>query len=345
MKGTYKAVEVSAPGVLRIVERSLSEPGAGQVRIRVEACGVCHTDAATVRGNYPGLTLPRVPGHEVVGRIEALGRGVSRWKIGQRVGVGLIAGEDGVCEPCRRGDSVNCQNPVVLGVNVDGGYAEVLIAEARGIASIPDELSSADAAPLLCAGITTYNALRNAGLRGGDLVAVQGIGGLGHLGVQFARHMGFHTVAIGRGREKEKLAKDLGAHVYIDAASEEPATVLQRMGGARAILATATSGGAMGALVSGLSSRGKLIVVGVPQDPIQLNAFPLVFGGRSIYGSLTGTPMDGEDTLAFSVLENIRPMIETLPLEQAADAYARIIEGKARFRMVLVPNDGVAQRA
>jgi D-arabinose 1-dehydrogenase-like Zn-dependent alcohol dehydrogenase len=342
MKGTYKAVEVSAPGTLRVVERPLAEPGAGQVRIRVEACGICHTDAATVTGTYPGLKLPRVPGHEVVGRIEALGSGVSQWKIGQRVGIGLIAGEDGVCEPCRRGDIVNCQSPVTTGVTVDGGYAEVMIAEARGIASIPDELSSAEAAPLLCAGITTYNALRNAGLRGGDLVAVQGIGGLGHLGVQFARHMGFRTVAIGRGREKEKLAKDLGAHVYIDAAVDDAAAVLQRMGGARAILATATSGDAMGPLVSGLATRGKLIVVGVPGDPIQLNAFPLVFGGRSIYGSLTGTPIDNEDTLAFSVLENIRPTIETFPLEQAAEAYGRMMQGKARFRVVLVTKDGVA---
>jgi propanol-preferring alcohol dehydrogenase len=342
MKRTYRAVEVSAPGNLHLVERPIVEPGAGQVRIRVEACGICHTDAATVTGTYPGLTLPRVPGHEVVGRIEALGSGVSRWKIGQRVGVGLIAGEDGVCEPCRRGDIVNCQNPVVSGVTMDGGYAEVMIAEARGIAAIPDELSSAEAAPLLCAGITTYNALRNAGLRGGDLVAVQGIGGLGHLAVQFARHMGFRTVAIARGREKEKLAKDLGAHVYIDSAVDDPSAVLQRIGGARAILATATSGDAMGPLVSGLSARGKLIVVGVPGDPIQLNAFPLVFGGRSIYGSLTGTPIDSEDTLAFSVLENIHPMIETAPLERAADAYARMMEGKARFRMVLVTRDGAA---
>jgi len=336
VRDTYKAVGVYEPGRLQVVERSISEPSAGQVRIRVEACGICHTDVATVTGTYPGLTLPRVPGHEVVGRIEALGAGVSRWKIGQRVGVGLIAGEDGVCEPCRRGDIVNCQNPVTPGVTVDGGYAEVMIAEARGIASIPDELTSAEAAPLPCAGITTYNALRNAGLRGGDLVAVQGIGGLGHLGIQFARHMGFRTVAIGRRREKEKLAKDLGAHVYIDTAVDDAAAVLQRMGGARAILATATSGDAMGPLVSGLAVAGKLIVVGVPQDPIQLNAFPLVFGGRSIYGSLTGTPIDSEDTLAFSVLENIRPMIETVPLEQAADAYARMMQGKARFRMVLV---------
>lgn len=340
---TYTAVEVSAPGELRVVERRVAEPGPGQVRIRVEACGICHTDAATVMGGYPGLTLPRVPGHEVIGRIEALGFGVSRWKIGQRVGVGLIAGEDGICEPCRRGDAVNCQNPVVSGVTTDGGYAEVMIAEARGISSVPDEFGSAEAAPLLCAGVTTYNALRSAGLRAGDLVAVQGVGGLGHLGVQFSRHMGFRTVAIGRGREKEKLARDLGAHVYIDAASEDAAAALQRLGGARAILATGTSGAAMGPLVSGLGVRGKFIVVGVPQDPIQLNAFPLAFGGRSVYGSLTGTPIDGEDTLAFSVLENIRPMIETFPLEKAADGFARMMDGKARFRVVLVTKDGLAR--
>jgi propanol-preferring alcohol dehydrogenase len=345
MAKTYKAVEVSAPGELRVVDRQVSEPGAGQVRIRVEACGICHTDAATVMGVYPGLTLPRVPGHEVIGRIEAIGSAVSKWKVGQRVGVGLIAGEDGVCEPCRRGDSVNCQDPVVSGVSVDGGYAEVMIAEARGIVSVPDELKSAEAAPLLCAGVTTYNALRNAGLRGGDLVAVQGIGGLGHLGVQFARHLGFHTVAIGKGRDKEKLAKDLGAHVYIDTSVDDAAAALQRMGGARAILATAPSGSSMGPLMSGLAVRGKLIVVGVPNDEIRLNAFPLVFGGRSVYGSLTGTPIDSEDTLDFSVLENIRPMIETVPLEKAAEGYARMMEGKARFRMVLVTKDGAAQRA
>ncbi len=342
MKKTYKAAEVSEPGVLRVVERQVSEPGAGQVRIRVEACGICHTDAATITGVYPSLNLPRVPGHEVVGRIEALGSGVSRWKLGQRVGVGFFGGEDGVCEPCRRQDIVNCQNPVIPGVTVDGGYAEMMIAEARGISSIPDELTSVEAAPLLCAGLTTYNALRNAGLRGGDLVAVQGIGGLGHLGVQFARQMGFRTVAIGRGRDKEKLAKDLGAHLYIDTAAEDATAALQRMGGARAILATGTSGNAMGSLVSGLAVRGKLIVVGVPQDQMQLSAFPLVFGGRSIYGSLTGTPIDNEDTLAFSVLQNIRPMIETVPLEQAADAYARMMQGKARFRMVLVTKNGIA---
>src|SRR3984893_8641957 len=306
MNSTYKAVEVSAPGNLRVVERLVREPGPGQVRIRVEACGICHTDAATVMGAYPGLTLPRVPGHEVDGRIEALGSGVSKWKIGQRVGVGLIAGEDGVCESCRRGDSVNCQNPVTLGVTVDGGYAEVMIAEARALASIPDELTSAAAAPLLCAGITTYNALRNAGLRAGDLIAVQGIGGLGHLGVQFARHMGFHTVAIGRGRDKEKLAQDLGAHAYIDATVEDGAAALQRMGGARAILATGTSGAAIGPLVSGLATRGKLLVVGVPADPIQLNDLSLLFGRKSVYRTLTAGPIDSDFPLPFSALANIR---------------------------------------
>jgi len=332
---TYKAVEVTKPGTLRMVERQIQKPGAGQVRIRVEACGICHTDAATIEGIYPGLTLPRVPGHEVVGRIEALGSGVSKWKIGQRVGVGFFGGEDGVCEPCRRGDSVNCQNLVIPGITTDGGYAESMIAEARAIASIPDELTSTEAAPLLCAGVTTYNALRNAGLRGGDLVAVQGIGGLGHLGVQFARQLGFRTVAIGRGSDKKKLAQDLGAHVYINTEIDDIAAVLQRMGGARAILATAPSGDAMGPLVSGLAARGKLIVVGVPQDEIHLSAFPLVFGGRSIYGSLTGTAIDSEDTLAFSVLENIRPMIQTFSLDQATEAYANMMQGKARFRVVL----------
>src|SRR5882724_11965289 len=336
MSDTYKAVEVTTPGTLRVVERQVREPGAGQVRIRVEACGVCHTDAATVEGIFPGLTFPRVPGHEVVGRIEAIGPGVSRWGIGQRVGVGFFGGEDGTCEPCRRGDSVNCQNPVYPGITTDGGYAEVMIAEARGLASIPDALTPAEAAPLLCAGLTTYNALRNAGLRSGDLVAVQGIGGLGHLGVQFARHMGFHTVAIARGSEKKKLAEDLGAHLYVDSATEDGAAALHRMGGADAILATATSGEAIGRLVGGLAARGKLIVVGAPQDPIQLNAAQLIFGARSIHGALTGTAVDNEDTLAFSVLQNIRPMIHTFPLDKAAEAYSGMMQGKARFRMVLV---------
>jgi propanol-preferring alcohol dehydrogenase len=339
MTGTYRAVEVSAPGTLQVVARALVEPGAGQVRIRVDACGVCHTDAATVTGAYPGLRLPRVPGHEVVGLVDAVGPSVDKWAVGQRVGVGFFGGEDGVCEACRRGDFVNCQNPVIPGITVDGGYAEMMIAESRGLAAIPDDLTSVEAAPLLCAGITTYNALRNAGLRGGDLVAVQGIGGLGHLGIQFARHMGFRTVALGRGREKAQLATDLGAHIYIDTTDDDAVAVLQRLGGARAILATGTSGAVMGPLASGLAARGKFIVVGVPRDPIQLSASPLVFGGRSIYGALTGTPIDNEDTLAFSVQEHIRPMIETCRLDHAAEAYARMMAGEARFRMVLTMND------
>jgi D-arabinose 1-dehydrogenase-like Zn-dependent alcohol dehydrogenase len=335
MESTYKAVEVPAPGSFRVVERRITEPASGQVRIRIEACGVCHSDSATVQGNFPGLNLPRVPGHEVVGRIEKIGPNVSKWKLGQRVGVGFFGGEDGQCEPCRRGDFVNCLDPVVTGITTDGGYAEVIIAEARALVSIPDELNPVEAAPLLCAGITTYNALRNAGLRAGDLVAVQGVGGLGHLGIQFARQMGFRTVAIARGKDKEKLAKELGAHLYIDTQTQEAGAELQRIGGAKAILATVTSGSAMGTLVSGLSVRGKLIVLGVPADAIHLNAMPLVFGGRSIYGSLTGTAIDGHDTLAFSVLQNVRPMIETAPLDEAPNAYARMMEGKARFRMVL----------
>jgi propanol-preferring alcohol dehydrogenase len=335
MSRTYKAVEVTAPGTLRVVERPVREPGPGQVRIRVEACGVCHSDAATVTGMYPGLSLPRVPGHEVVGRIDAVGEHVSRWTVGQRVGLGFFGGEDGTCEPCRRGDIVHCLRPVVPGVTVDGGYAELMIAEARGIASIPDELGPVEAAPLLCAGVTTYNALRNASLRGGDLVAVQGIGGLGHLAIQFARRMGYRTVALGRGSEKEPLARELGAHAYVDTGKDDAIAVLQRMGGARAILATAPSGAAMGPLVAGLAPGGKLIVVAVPEDPIQVSAFPLVFGGRSIYGTLTGTAIDEEDTLAFSVLTGVRPMIETAPLDRAADAYARMMDGRARFRMVL----------
>ena len=345
MAKTYKAVEVSAPGSLRVVERTISEPGPGQVRIRVEVCGICHTDAATVTGIYPGLNLPRVPGHEVVGRIEALGSGVSRWKIGQRVGVGFFGGEDGVCEPCRRGDIVNCQNAVIPGVTVDGGYAEVMIAEARGIASIPDELGSAEAAPLLCAGITTYNALRNAGLRGGDLVAVQGIGGLGILVSNLRDTWGSRLSPSDVEATRKSLRKIWARTSTSIRAVDDAAAALQRLGGARAILATAPSGDAMGPLVSGLAARGKLIVVGVPQDQIQLNAFPLVFGGRSIYGSLAGTAIDTEDALAFSVLKNIRPMIETVPLEQAADAYARMMQGKARFRMVLTTKDGLAQSA
>lgn len=332
---TYKAIQVTKPGKLNLVELPIREPGPGQVRIRVEACGVCHSDVATVEGQFPGLTLPRVPGHEVVGRIEETGPDVSNWKIGQRVGVGFFGGQDGECEACQRGDFVNCAHPIVTGITSDGGYAEVMIAETRALTLIPDELTSTEAAPLLCAGITTFNALRKAGLRAGDLVAIQGVGGLGHLGIQFARRMGFKTVALNRGNEKEKLAKDLGAHVYLDTSADDVVSILQRMGGADAILATAPKGDAIAALMGGLAVHGKLIVVAVPNDPLPINAFPIVFGERSIVGSLTGKAIDNQDTLDFSVLQNVRPMIETVPLERAAEAYAKMMAGNARFRMVL----------
>jgi len=334
MKDTYKAVEVSAPGIFRMVERSVSMPGPGQVRIRVEACGVCHSDAATVEGQFPGIAYPRVPGHEAIGRIDSVGSGVTNWKVGQRVGVGFFGGEDGTCEACRRGESAYCQNPIITGITTDGGYAEVMIAEARALALIPDELESEDAAPLVCAGITTFNALRNAG-RAGDTVAIQGIGGLGHLGVQYARKMGFRTVAIGFGPDTEHLADRLGAHLYIDAKAEDVTAALQKLGGADVILATAPSGGAIGNLLPGLAVRGKLVVVGVSDDAIPLNGLSLIFGGRSVVGSLTGRAIETQDTLDFSVLTDVRPMIETLPLAKAEEAYNRMKESKARFRMVL----------
>jgi alcohol dehydrogenase, propanol-preferring len=332
---TYRAVEVSSPGIFSLVERKITVPGAGQVRIRVEACGVCHSDAGTVEAQLPGVVYPRVPGHEAIGRIDEIGQGVTTWKVGQRVGVGFFGGEDGTCESCRRGDTAYCRNPIITGVTSDGGYAEMMIAEARALVLIPDELKSEDAAPLVCAGITTFNALRNAG-RAGDTVAIQGIGGLGHLGVQFARKMGFRTVAIGGGPDKEHLATKLGAHVYIDAKAEDAAAALQKLGGADVILATAPSGSAIGSLLPGLGVRGQLVVVGVSDDAIPLAGVPLVFGGRSVVGSLTGRAIETQDTLDFSVLAEVRPIIETRPLAKAEEAYKRMMDGKARFRMVLM---------
>ncbi len=335
MAKTYKAVEVTGPGNLRIVERPIPEPDKGQVLIRVEACGICHTDSLTVEGQFPGLSFPRVPGHEVAGRIEAVGSGASAWSAGQRVGVGFFGGYDGHCELCRRGDFINCKNLTVSGISVDGGYAEMMLADANAVVSLPDSLKAVYAGPLLCAGVTTYNALRNAPLRSGDLVAVQGVGGLGHLGIQFARRMGFRTVAIARGIEKEKLARELGASSYINAETEDPAAALQRMGGAKVILATAASSRSMGPLIAGLAPRGRLVVVGASAEPIQVDAVQLLFGARSIEGSLTGTAIDIEDTLAFSVAQNVRPIIEMVPLEHAAEAYARMMRNEARFRIVL----------
>ena len=341
MGATYKAVEVSAPGVLKLVERSIVEPGFGQVRIRVEASGVCHSDAATIEGQWPGMTYPRVPGHEIAGYIEAVGEGVEQWQVGQRVGVGWFGGECGHCEACRRGDLVKCLNLLISGISTDGGYAEVVIAEARALASLPEQITAADAAPLLCAGVTTFNALRNAKLRAGDLVAIQGIGGLGHLAVQFARRMGFHTVAIARGKEKEQLARKLGAHNYIDSTEQDAAQTLLKMGGAKAILATAASGKSIGPLVGGLATRGKLIIVGASDEPLQVNLIDLLTGSKAIQGEFVGTAIDEEDTLAFSALQSVHPMIELVPLENAPEAYARMMRNEARFRIVLTPGSSV----
>ena len=348
MSRTYKAVQATQPGKLEVVARAIIEPAFGQVRIRVEACGVCHSDALTVEGGFPGLTFPRVPGHEVIGKIEAIGPGVpvlrsstaeggQGWKEGQRVGVGFMGGHCGHCENCRRGDFVNCQNQPISGVHSDGGYAELMIAQASGLVAIPDDLLSTEAAPLLCAGLTTFNALRNSKARPGELVAIQGVGGLGHLGIQFARRMGFRVAAIARGSEKESLAKKLGAHHYIDAKVQEPVAALQALGGARLILATAANSKSMSPLLGGLAPRGQLIVAGAGGDePISVDPVALLFGMRSLAGTMTGSSIDAEDTLSFSSLQQIRPMIEIVPLANAAEAYGRMMRNEARFRIVLV---------
>jgi D-arabinose 1-dehydrogenase-like Zn-dependent alcohol dehydrogenase len=337
MSRTYKAVQVTKPGKLEVVERAIVEPALGQVRIRVEACGVCHTDAYTVEGGFPGLMFPRVPGHEVIGKIEVLGVGVQGWKEGQRVGVGYMGGYCGHCERCRRGDFVNCQNQPISGCHSDGGYAEMMIAQAAGLVAIPDDLLSAEAAPLLCAGLTTFNGLRNSNARPGELVAIQGVGGLGHLGIQFARRMGFQVAAIARGPEKESLAKKLGAHHYIDSDAQDLVVALQALGGARLILATAANSKSMSPLLAGLAPRGQLVVAGAGGDePISVNPVPLLFGMRSIAGTMTGSSIDAEDTLSFSSLQGVRAMIETVPLAKAAEAYGRMMRNEARFRIVLV---------
>lgn len=335
MLNTYRALQVTAPGVFELAEKPVPQPGPGQVRIRVEAAGICHSDAFVADGLWPGIDYPRVPGHEIAGRIDAVGEGVLAWKIGQRVAVGWFGGNCGRCEPCRRGDLVNCANLIITGISVDGGYAEVAIAEARALASIPEELSSADAAPLLCAGVTTFNALRNSHLRPGDMVAIHGIGGLGHLAVQYARNMGFHTIAIARGADKEPLAFKLGAHEYIDSSAVNAAEVLQKKGGADAILTTVSSGKAMGPLFAGLSNRGKFIVVGSSHEPLEIPLHQLLVGSKTVQGEVVGTSIDEEDTLAFSVLQNVRPMIETINLEDAPAAYKKMMRNEARFRMVI----------
>jgi D-arabinose 1-dehydrogenase-like Zn-dependent alcohol dehydrogenase len=331
-----KAVQVSkAGGNFEIVERAIPEPGRAQVRIKVEACGICHSDVVVKDGLWPGLQYPRVPGHEIAGRIDASGADVTQWKPGQRVGVGWHGGHCFVCDPCRRGDFILCQFGKVTGVSFDGGYAEYVVVPAEAVAAIPDELPADQAAPLMCAGITVFNSLRNAGARAGDLVAVQGIGGLGHLGIQYARQMGFRTVAIGRGGDKEVLAKKLGAHMYVDTDAEAPAAALQKLGGARVALATAPDSESISGLVEGLAPGGQLLVVGVSPEPLNIAPLQLIVTRRNVQGWPSGTAMDSEDTLRFSALSGVRPMIERYPLEKVDEAYQQMISGKARFRVVL----------
>jgi D-arabinose 1-dehydrogenase-like Zn-dependent alcohol dehydrogenase len=331
-----RAVQVPKPGAdFEIVERDVPEPGAGQVRIRVQACGVCHSDVVTKEGMLPGMSYPRVPGHEVAGVIDEVGAGVTTWKKGERVGVGWHGGQDGTCPACRRGDFMNCVNVKISGVTFDGGYQEFMIATIEALARIPDSLDPADAAPLMCAGITTFNALRHAGALPSDLVAVQGIGGLGHLGIQFAKKSGHRVVAIGRGSENGTLARRLGADVYIDSSATDPAGELQKLGGARVILATAPSGKSMSALVNGLAANGTLLVVGAAPDPIEVSPNQLIFGRKRIQGWPSGIPTDSEDTLRFAEMTGVRAMIETYPLAKAAEAYARMMSGHAQFRVVL----------
>jgi D-arabinose 1-dehydrogenase-like Zn-dependent alcohol dehydrogenase len=331
-----RVVQVDRPnGPLEVVRREIPEPGAGEVRIKVEACGICHSDTLTRTGAFPGLAFPRVPGHEIVGSIDAVGPGVSRWKRGDRAGVGWHGGQCGYCDTCRRGDFFACETATrVTGITSDGGYGEYMLARAEAVARVPEELSAVEAAPLMCAGVTTFNALRNSGARPGDLVAVLGLGGLGHLGVQFANRMGFRTVAIARGQDKAPLAKELGAWRYVDSQAEDPAAALQALGGARVVLATVTNGPAMTATLGGLGVHGDLLVLGAPES-LEASPFLLILGERNIKGWYSGTSIDSQDTLAFSVLTGVRSMNEVYPLERVAEAYDRMMSGAARFRVVL----------
>jgi D-arabinose 1-dehydrogenase-like Zn-dependent alcohol dehydrogenase len=331
-----KVAQVSKPGAeFQIVEREIPEPGAREVRIKVQACGICHSDTLTKDGSWPGIQYPRAPGHEVAGIIDAVGAGVSEWKKGQRAGVGWHGGHDGTCRACLRGDFRNCRNLKVPGISYDGGYQQYMVAPVEALVAIPDGLSDAEAAPLFCAGVTTFNALRRSGAFPGDLVAVQGIGGLGHLGIQFANKCGYNVAAIGRGSGNAALAKRLGASLYIDSTSTNAAEALQELGGAQVILATAPSSKAMSELIDGLGPNGKLIVIGVAFDPIEVTPLQLVVENRDIQGTAAGTAADEEDTLNFAELTGVRPIIETYPLEKAGEAYARMLSGKAQFRVVL----------
>jgi D-arabinose 1-dehydrogenase-like Zn-dependent alcohol dehydrogenase len=324
-----------AGGDFELVERDIPKPGAGQVRVKVDACGICHSDVLVKEGLWPGLQYPRVPGHEIAGRIDALGDNVIGWQKGQRVGVGWHGGHDFSCDQCRRGDFAMCANRKVTGIDYDGGYAEYMIAPAEALALIPDAVPAEEAGPFMCAGVTVFNALRNSGARAGDLVAVQGIGGLGHLGVQYARRMGFETVALGRGQDKEPLARKLGAHHYIDSEAVDTVAELQKLGGARVILATAPSAKAISAVIGGLGVNGNLLIPAAPNDPLTLGVLPLIMGRRSVSGWYSGTARDSQDTLEFSALSDVHPMIEKFPLSRVADAYERMHSGKVRFRVVL----------
>jgi D-arabinose 1-dehydrogenase-like Zn-dependent alcohol dehydrogenase len=331
-----KVAQIAKPGAdFEIVEREIPQAGAGQVRIRVQACGICHSDSLTKEGYWPGITYPRVPGHEIAGAIDELGAGVAGWKKGQRVGVGWHGGQDGTCLACRRGDFGNCAKLKIPGISYDGGYAEYMVAPVEALAAMPESLDAAEAGPLLCAGVTTFNSLRHSGALPADLVAVQGIGGLGHLGVQFASKFGYKVVAIGRGPENEALAKKLGANIYIDSKATKAAEELQKLGGARVILATAPSSKSMSELIDGLGANGKLLVVGAAFDPIEASPIQLIQGMKTIQGWASGIPTDSEDTLRFAELTGVRPMIEKYPLEKASEGYARMMSGKAQFRVVL----------
>jgi D-arabinose 1-dehydrogenase-like Zn-dependent alcohol dehydrogenase len=325
----------AAGGAFQLVQREFPEPGPGKVRIRIQACGVCHSDSFTKEGVWPGLQFPRVPGHEIAGVVDAVGADVPLFKPGQRVGLGWHGGHCDYCPPCRRGDFMLCENGQVSGIDFDGGYSDYVIAPANALAFIPDELDAANTGPLLCAGVTTYNSLRNSGARAGDTVAVLGIGGLGHLAVQYAARSGYRTVAIARGQDKGPLARQLGAHLYIDSTAQDPAAELKKLGGANLVVSTLTSAKALEWVMDGLAPAGKLLILGAPDGPVMINPFPLLLGRRTVAGWPSGTGMDSEDTLKFSALTGVKPMIETYPLEKVDQAYERMMSGKARFRVVL----------
>jgi alcohol dehydrogenase/propanol-preferring alcohol dehydrogenase len=333
---SMRVVQVGEQGApFELVEREIPRPGRGEALVRVHACGICHSDMFGKEGGFPGISWPHVPGHEIAGEVAELGEDVQGWEVGQRVGVGWFGGNCGYCHQCRRGDLMNCANMDIPGITVDGGYADYVLVKASAMASIPDDLSSEEAAPLLCAGITTYNALRHSGAHAGDLVAILGVGGLGHLGVQFAAKLGFDTVAIARGTAKEEFARKLGARHYIDSTSQDPAAELSALGGAKVILSTITNAPAVTAVLGGLDVRGKLLIVGASTEPMQIPPVMLIGGSKSIAGHASGHSGDSEDTLAFSALSGVRPVIEPFPLERAAEAYERMLSGDVRFRAVI----------